>query len=78
VLCGRNSVQISATQGAAISLEELERKLSEIGDVRRNEFLLRFAADDVLITVFGDGRAIITGTADPGKAKSIYARYVGN
>jgi adenylyltransferase/sulfurtransferase len=78
VLCGRNSVQISATQGTALSLDELERKLSEIGEVQRNEFLLRFAADDVSITVFTDGRAIISGTADPGKAKSIYARYVGN
>jgi hypothetical protein len=28
--------------------------------------------------VFGDGRAIIAGTADPAVAKSVYARYVGN
>jgi adenylyltransferase/sulfurtransferase len=78
VLCGRNSVQISASPGVALSLDELERKLSEVGKVQRNEFLLRFVEDDVSITVFTDGRAIISGTADPGKAKSIYARYVGN
>ena len=27
--------------------------------------------------VFADGRAIITGTADAAKARSVYARYVG-
>jgi adenylyltransferase/sulfurtransferase len=30
------------------------------------------------VTVFADGRAIISGTNDPATAKTIYARYVGN
>ncbi len=78
VLCGRNSVQITSNRPSSISLEHLEQKLSELGRVQRNEFLLRFFAEDFSITVFTDGRAIVTGTADPGKAKSLYARYIGN
>jgi adenylyltransferase/sulfurtransferase len=29
------------------------------------------------LTVFRDGRAIIKGTTDPARARSIYARYIG-
>ena len=78
VLCGRNSVQLTSNRQLTISLEQLAQKLGELGRVQRNEFLLRFFAADFSITVFTDGRAIVTGTADPGKAKSLYARYIGN
>jgi len=30
-----------------------------------------------VLTVFADGRAIVSGTTDPAVAKSLYARYVG-
>jgi adenylyltransferase/sulfurtransferase len=29
------------------------------------------------MTIFPDGRAIIKGTDDPGLARSLYARYIG-
>ena len=29
------------------------------------------------LTVFSDGRAIVRGTTDPGRARSLYARFVG-
>ena len=35
-------------------------------------------ADDAFeLTVFSDGRAIVKGTEEPARARSIYARYVG-
>ncbi|HUI78583.1 MAG TPA: ThiF family adenylyltransferase [Bryobacteraceae bacterium] len=75
-LCGRNAVQIHE-RAQAIDLEELGRRLGALGDVRANEFALRFRTAPYEMTIFSDGRAIIKGTADPGVARSLYARYVG-
>lgn len=77
VLCGRNSVQISPLQPLALPLDQLEARLRSLGRVQRNEFLLRFFGDDFSITVFSNGRAIVTGTADMGRAKSLYAQFIG-
>ncbi len=40
--------------------------------------MLRFSADNYEFTVFPDGRAIIKGTNDIPKAKTLYAQYVGS
>jgi adenylyltransferase/sulfurtransferase len=60
-----------------LNLAELDSRLSPLGQVRRNEFALRFFAPPYEMTVFPDGRAIIKGTTDPGLARSLYARYIG-
>jgi molybdopterin/thiamine biosynthesis adenylyltransferase len=75
VLCGRNAVQIH--QHGGIDLVELRTRLEPLGDVRSNEFALRFVAAPYEMTVFPDGRAIVKGTSDTGVARSLYARYVG-
>ena len=76
ILCGRNAVQLSFP-GVRLSLDDLEPKLAGLGRVTRNPFLLRFAVDSYLLTVFPDGRAIIGGTEDIAEARTIYARYIG-
>ena len=76
ILCGRNAVQISPAAGA-ISLESLADKLSGVGRVTRNPYLLRIAVGDYLLTIFPDGRAIIGGTDDVSVARTVYAKYVG-
>jgi hypothetical protein len=75
-LCGRNAVQIS---GAArpIDLAALQVRLEPLGQVRANEYALRFFTGPYELTVFPDGRAIVKGTSDTGIARSLYARYVG-
>lgn len=80
ILCGRNSVQIAPAEPVQLSLENLEKNLATLGQVTRNPFLLRFvpASQDVQITVFRDGRAIIQGTEEIPVARSLYARYVGS
>jgi molybdopterin-synthase adenylyltransferase len=78
VLCGRNSVQLSSTDGQQISLDVLAEKLATIGKVTRNPFLLRCAVGNYLLTVFPDGRAIIGGTSDIAEARTVYAKYIGN
>lgn len=77
VLCGRNAVQLAPPLAVKLDLTELAAKLSGLGEVKQNEYLVRFMADGREITVFSDGRAIIKGTDDPAAARSLYARYVG-
>jgi molybdopterin/thiamine biosynthesis adenylyltransferase len=77
-LCGRTSVQIRRREGTRIDLDDLAQRLSSLGNLERNRFLLRATIDDYQLTVFADGRAIINGTYDTAIAKSLYARYVGN
>ena len=83
VLCGRNSVQLRATSRSCVDLPRLANRLADAGcGVRCNEFLLKLAIDDSRgqfeLTLFQDGRAIVSGTADPMLARSLYTRYVGN
>ena len=60
-----------------IDLLELRARLEPLGEVRANEFALRFVAAPYELTIFPDGRAIVKGTGDASVARSLYARYVG-
>jgi adenylyltransferase/sulfurtransferase len=76
-LCGRNAVQIHDRK-RPVDLDELARRLGALGEVRHNGFALRFSIPPHEMTIFPDGRAIIKGTQDPGLARSLYSRFVGN
>ena len=75
-LCGRNAVQIHE-HARPVDLAALARRLEPLGEVRVNGLLLRFSTPPHTITVFPDGRALIQGTTDVGRARSLYARYIG-
>ncbi|HET9481155.1 MAG TPA: ThiF family adenylyltransferase [Candidatus Polarisedimenticolia bacterium] len=76
-LCGRNAVQITPESGSGLRLEDLAARLPVSLQPRATRFLLRFREGDLEISVFPDGRAIVTGTRDPAVARGVYARYVG-
>lgn len=76
-LCGRNAVQLHE-RARPLDLADLAVRLEPLGQVRRNEFALRFVLSPYELTIFPDGRAIIKGTTDVGVARSLYARYVGS
>ncbi len=76
-LCGRNSVQIHERQ-RPVDFAELSARLGPHGNVRHNEFVLKFWREPYEMTLFPDGRAIIKGTTDTAIARSLYARFVGN
>lgn len=76
-LCGRNAVQIHDRR-RPIHLAALAARLAPLGEVRFNEFAVRFIIPPHEMTIFADGRAIIKGTTDPGLARSLYSRYLGN
>jgi molybdopterin-synthase adenylyltransferase len=78
VLCGRHAVQISPSHPVQVDLSELSKRLSTAGEVKANDYLLRFSTGDFEMTVFQDARSIIRGTDDVATARSLYARYVGN
>ena len=77
-LCGRNSVQIAPAVPEPVDLIALANRLSDIGQVTANPFLLRLVVDDYLLTVFADGRTIVGGTDDPAVARTVHAKYVGS
>lgn len=76
-LCGRNAVQISPPKTTEINLKSFAEKLKTLGEVKQNEYLLRLNVENYELTIFRDARAIIRGTDDITKARSLYARYVG-
>lgn len=81
-LCGRNAVQVSHRVAGRLSFDDLAKQLGVSGQVSFNKFLLKFqlkeAGTQYEFTVFPDGRAIIKGTDDTEKARTLYAKYIGH
>ena len=64
---------------AKLNFEEMAPHLEADGrQVSYNRFMLKFDAEGYEFTVFPDGRAIIKGTNDIDKARTLYAKYVGH
>lgn len=77
ILCGRDAIQIASANGGHIDLAALASRLSPLGEVKQNEYLVRFLVDSCEMTIFKDARAIIKGTDDISTAKSMYAKFIG-
>lgn len=77
-LCGRNSVQLISRDQRALSLADLAERLRASAPLlAQNEFLVRFAHRDLEITVFADGRTLVSGTTDPAHARAAVAQLLG-
>jgi molybdopterin/thiamine biosynthesis adenylyltransferase len=77
-LCGRNAVQVAHRSATSLNFENMARHLETLGEVSYNRFLLKFQAEGYEFTVFPDGRAIIKGTPDEDRARTLYAKYIGH
>jgi molybdopterin/thiamine biosynthesis adenylyltransferase len=77
VLCGRDAIQISPSQPTHINFATLAERLRRAGEVKFNEYLLRFRTGNFELTVFQDARSIIRGTDEIATARSLYAKYIG-
>jgi molybdopterin-synthase adenylyltransferase len=77
VLCGRDAIQISPAQPTRINFSSLAERLRRAGEVKFNEYLLRFKTGNFELTVFPDARSIIRGTDEIAVARSLYAKYIG-
>lgn len=76
-LCGQNAVQILHPEAGELSLAKLAARLSSVGEVEYNEFMLRFHIDGYEMVIFPDSRAIIKNTNDEAVARGLYAKYIG-
>lgn len=80
-LCGRRAVQVRPAAGEVrLDLDAAAAKLMRVGEVVRTPYLLRcrMAGSAVSeLTLFEDGRLIVTGTTNRDTARSLYARFVG-
>jgi adenylyltransferase/sulfurtransferase len=80
VLCGRDAVQVLPERAGRFDLDRLAARLGTAADIEQTPYLLRCAMRDdqsIRLSVFPDGRAIVHGTSDTARARSLYARYVG-
>jgi molybdopterin/thiamine biosynthesis adenylyltransferase len=78
VLCGRDAVQVPAPAGAAIDLAAVAERLSAVATVTANPWIVRAEVEEgIQLSVFADGRAIVSGTREEAKARGIVARYLG-
>lgn len=78
VLCGREAVQIRPPQQQERNLSKIAEKLEKLdGKVELNDFLLSFSVGEERLILFTDGRALIHGTNDMEKARTLYHRYFG-
>jgi len=75
-LCGRKTVQVTPAEGRC-DLDEIYNRWSTLGEVERSPYFLRLRTPDWTLTLFPDGRALITGIEDPVLGRTIYARFVG-
>ncbi len=76
-LCGRTAVQVDPGGAAAPDFPSLSKRLSPLGEVSYNPYLLKFRTGEKEIVLFPDGRAIIKGTGDEAAARALYARFIG-
>lgn len=82
VLCGRGAVQLTPPEGSGpIDLPAMRAKLAPLGTLTGNPFLVRLRLSEANggheITLFADGRAIISGVDDEAQARTIWNRYIG-
>jgi molybdopterin/thiamine biosynthesis adenylyltransferase len=77
-LCGRNAVQVSHRVSGKLDFDAMAKQLTTVGTVSFNRFMLKFNVEEYEFTVFPDGRAIIKGTNDTDKARTLYAKYIGH
>jgi molybdopterin/thiamine biosynthesis adenylyltransferase len=76
-LCGRNTVEVRP-RGARPDLATIAARLTSSGvATQRLGPMLRFSADGQRVTLFPDGRALVEGTEDLGRALAVVDRWVG-
>ncbi len=75
-MCGRNTVQVRG-RGDKLDLQKIAQRLSALAsEITPMGPMLRATLDGYRITLFQDGRALIEGTQDKGKALALYDRYL--
>lgn len=81
VLCGRDAVQINNTQtngNSTVDLAQMAKRWEGVGRVQATPFFVRLHLDEThSLTLFRDGRVVVTGTSEVSEARTMYDRYIG-
>ncbi len=81
-LCGRRAVQVvRGGLTGKIDLAVTAEKWRKIGAVATSPWFVRCKLNDpagIDLTLFTDGRLVVQGLAEPSRARSLYARFVGS
>lgn len=77
-LCGGNAVQIPAGEQAPDLAALAERLNGAVDGLAHQAGFLRFAVSELDVVLFADGRALIRGTEDPGRARAVLAETLGD
>src|SRR3990170_2839053 len=76
-LCGSKTISLDPVHRGTVDMAGIEARLRKLGPVRSLGSVLVFTAGEETITLFSDGRALIRGTEDPERARTLYAKYIG-
>jgi len=72
------ALPVAASAGQPVDLAWLAARLESFGTVTANPWMVRAEVEQgIQLSVFADGRAIVSGTREESKARAIVARYVG-
>lgn len=77
-LCGRDAVQIHGER--KLDLKSVSTNWVGIGEVEKNRYFVRCRLSEpagLTLTAFEDGRVIVQGTKDIGRARAMVARFIG-
>ena len=76
-LCGRDAVQI-APDGRSVDLERVLKRWQQAGAAKQTRFFVRLVLDETQsVTLFRDGRALITGVRDVAHGRALFDRFIG-
>ncbi len=75
-LCGRNAVQVTPQTETTLDLAAMQDRLTSLGQVTDNGFLLTLRLDNLEIVLFPDGRAVVQGTTDEARARTVLAQVL--
>lgn len=80
VMCGRDTVQLNVNPSSAtIQFDTFAQRWKDLGRVQLTRFFIRLHVDTAThLTLFRDGRVLVTGTSDIAKARSLYDRFIGS
>lgn len=80
VMCGRDTVQLSMNQSnSPVNFEAFAQRWKDLGRVQMTRFFVRLYVDETTqLTLFRDGRVLVSGTSEVAKARSLHDRYIGS
>jgi molybdopterin/thiamine biosynthesis adenylyltransferase len=79
VMCGSGSVQITPPpHSSTLDLLKMAVSLRELGNVDGHGAWLTFNTGKYRLTIFKNGRVLISGTSDEKTARALYSKYIGN